>query len=782
VSTAFSFAYEVLTYRHSAIQNLTTLSQIIANNSTAALAFENPDDARNILNALKAEPHIVLGALYDGKGALFASYARAGFSAGLASDIPAHPQATGYRFEQQDLVGFQPVVENDRRMGTLYLKSDTQAIYDQLRLHGIIAALVIAVSCLVAYLMSRSLQRQVSEPILSLAETARAVSDRRDYSVRATRTEGHELGLLTDAFNHMLTQIQGQHGKLNSQLGHLQLLQHITRAIGERQDLPSLFRVVLASLEDSLPIDFGCVCLSDGANLQVASVGIASTALAAAMQMTESTQVPVDSNGLSRCINGELVYEPDVREVPFPFPQRLAQGGLRSLVIAPLAVENRVAGVLIASRRAENAFASTDCEFLRQLTEHVALASHQMQLYSALQQAYEDLRQTQHTVMQQERLRALGQMASGIAHDINNAISPISLYTDSLLEREPHLSERGRAHLTTIQRAIEDVAATVARMREFYRPREPQLELARIDVNRILQQVIELTKARWSDLALQRGAMVELRTEFSPESVEVMGAEGEIRDALTNLIFNAVDAMPEGGTLTLRTRCIKSVTTDDTPIDSKVYIEVSDTGIGMDEETRRRCLEPFFTTKGERGTGLGLAMVYGMIQRHSAELELESELGRGTTFRMIFPGYAPALTMTVRIRTPVIARRLRILLVDDDPLLIKSVQDALQDDGHVVTPTNGGQAGIEAFTAAAKASQRFDLVITDLGMPYVDGRKVAAAIKALSQRTPIVMLTGWGHRLLAENDIPPHVDRVLNKPPRLNELRTALAELTAAAT
>src|SRR6202008_3762973 len=278
---------------------------------------------------------------------------------------------------------------------------------------------------------------------------------------------------------------------------------------------------------------FGCVCLSDGANLQVASVGIASTALAAQMQMSESTQVPIDSNGLSRCINGELVYEPDVREVPFPFPQRLAQGGLRSLVIAPLAVENRVAGVLIASRRTENAFASTDCEFLRQLTEHVALASHQKQLYSALQQAYEDLRQTQHTVMQQERLRALGQMASGIAHDINNAISPISLYTDSLLEREPHLSERARSHLTTIQRAIDDVAGTVARMREFYRQREPELTLALVEVNRIVKQVLELTRAKWYDLPQQRGIAVELHTELANDLPGIMGAENEIRDALT---------------------------------------------------------------------------------------------------------------------------------------------------------------------------------------------------------------------------------------------------------
>src|SRR6185295_7544244 len=147
--------------------------------------------------------------------------------------------------------------------------------------------------------------------------------------------------------------------------------------------------------------------------------------------------------------------------------------------------------------------------FLQHLSEHVALATQQSQLYNALQQAYDDLRQSQHTVMQQERLRALGQMASGIAHDINNAISPVTLYTESLLEREPGLSERARSYLQTIQRAIEDVASTVARMREFYRPREPQLELALINVNRIVEQVIDLTHPRWSDLPQKRGSVIE---------------------------------------------------------------------------------------------------------------------------------------------------------------------------------------------------------------------------------------------------------------------------------
>src|SRR5918994_2508507 len=252
VSTVASFAYEYVTYRQSAVRNLTTLGSIIATNSTAALAFDNAEDAHGILMALKAEPHVVAAALYDRAGKLFAAYPQNL----TGSRLPLGIEGPGYRFERAYLEGFQPVVENDRLMGTLYLKSDMGAIYDQLRLHGVIALLVILVCCLVAYLVSHRLQRQIAQPTLALAKTAQAVSARRDYSVRATLSDSYELDLLTDAFNHMLTEIQQQHAKLNAQLGGLHLLQHITRAIGERQDLSSIFRVVLQSLEDSLPIDF----------------------------------------------------------------------------------------------------------------------------------------------------------------------------------------------------------------------------------------------------------------------------------------------------------------------------------------------------------------------------------------------------------------------------------------------------------------------------------------------------------------------------------------------
>jgi signal transduction histidine kinase len=603
--TAF-LAYDVLTFRQSAVRQLSTLGEIVAANSTGVLAFANQDDATEILAALKAERHIVAACLYDRQGKVFARYPAGATEAAF----PSAPGADGYDFQAGYLAGFAPVSQVEgQRLGTLYLKSDMVALYDRLRLYGAIAVLVIAGSSLVAYTLSRRLQRQISRPILALAETAKAVSDRRDYSVRARKFGDDELGLLTEAINHMLGQI-------------------------EQQNL-------------------------------------------------------------------------------------------------------------------------------------------------ALRQAYEDLRQSQLTIMQQERLRALGQMASGIAHDINNAISPASLYAESLLEREPNLSDRTRTYLTTIQRALDDVAQTVRRLREFYRKREPQLMLAPVNLNQLVEQVVELTRAHWDFTAQQRGAVIETKMDLAPALAAVLGVESEIREALTNLVLNAVDAMPEGGFLTMRTSLVQDKTGESNPADfSFVCVEVSDAGIGMDEETKRRCMEPFFTTKGERGTGLGLAMVYGTVRRHDAKIEIDSSPGEGTTVRLLFPLPATAVDLP---KPPDAGPRtwssLRILIVDDDAALLESLAETLVDEGHQVEKAGGGQAGIEAFLAAQRSDRPFAVVMTDLGMPHVDGRQVASAVKSVSPGTPVFLLTGWGQGMTAEGEAPAHVDRILTKPIKLRELREALASV-----
>ena len=507
------------------------------------------------------------------------------------------------------------------------------------------------------------LKRIASGEYVDHFETVRVRADGTRVEISATISplkdrDGRIIGASKIARD--ITERKSQERKLQAQLERMNLLQQITRSIGERQDLRSIFQVVISTLEDRFPIDFGCICLHRPPDnfITVSCLGPRSTEFAKGIGLLEQARVEIDGNGLSRCIHGQLVYERDVTQSSYAFPQRLAGGGFRALVVAPLLIESQVFGVLVVARRLAASFSSGECEFLRQLTEHTALAAQQAELYGALQTAYQDLRQTQQAVMQQERLRALGQMASGIAHDINNAISPIVLYTDVLLEKEADLSERARGFLQTIQQAISDVAATVSRMKEFYREREPQSPMTPVQLNRLAEQVVNLTRARWSDMALRRGAVIDVSTDLAENLPDILGVESEIRGALTNLVLNAVDALPNGGKIVLRTRL------SDRPPNSmhestasRVYLEVIDTGVGMDASTRQRCWEPFFTTKGEQGTGLGLAMVYGIAQRHGAEIEIESAPGMGTTMRLGFPLPGTAAGATIEADLKKLPRR-----------------------------------------------------------------------------------------------------------------------------
>ena len=569
------------------------------------------------------------------------------------------------------------------------------------------------------------------------------------------------------AFLRDITERKGAESRLQSQLARLALLERITHAVGQRQDLRSIFQVVVRTLEDRLPADFVCIGSYDSVKneITVNHVGTNSTALGRELGIAEQAIIAVDGNGLSRCVQGTLVYEPDIMAVDNPFAHRLAGQGLRSLVISPLMIEKDIFGILVAARRSERAFSSADGEFLRQLGEHVALAGHQAQLRSSLENAYNDLKQTQQAIMQQERLKALGQMASGIAHDINNAISPVSVYTQSLLEREPNLSSQVRRYLETVDRVVKDVSATVGRMRDFYRRNDADSELKALNINELIPQVVELTRARWNDMPQQRGIVIRVVTQLENGLPLVLGNAAELREALTNLIFNAVDAMPRGGTITIRT-----IATPDPSGTRRVRFEIEDSGVGMDENTRRRCLEPFFTTKGERGTGLGLAMVYGAAQRHKAGLDVRSAPGKGTCMILEFGATVEGVQEEQTVKVPTVPP-LRILLVDDDPSVLESTRFVLELDGHSVVSADGGRAGIDALREAKSSGQPFDVLVTDLGMPYVDGNEVARTSKELFPATMVVLLTGWGAKMGESGKGQTHMDHVLPKPFDLNELR-----------
>ena len=385
-----------------------------------------------------------------------------------------------------------------------------------------------------------------------------------------------------------------------------------------------------------------------------------------------------------------------------------------------------------------------------------------------LETAYCSLRETQQAKLQQDRLQALGRMASGIAHDINNALTPAALYTQSLLDHDPSLSPDARSDLRFIQQAIQDVARTIGRIRDFYRGRDANVTGGPVQIDLVLDQVIDLTRARWSSMSRSNGAPIEVRRDYATQLPAILGVQGEIRDALINLVLNAVDFMPEGGTLTLRSYGTQY----------QVTVEICDTGVGMSEEVRSRCLDPFFSTKSARGSGLGLTMVYGMAERLGAVLDIDSEPGAGTVVRLIFPvapatGSTGATTRTLQRK----ARSLRILVIDDDDLARQSMRAILEREGHQVSVAQGGSEGIDLFTGSLHRGEPFDTVITDLAMPHMDGRAVASAVKQACPGVPVLLLTGWGEHLGYGAGLPPDVDHLLNKPTNLGQLRALLAEL-----
>ena len=405
-----------------------------------------------------------------------------------------------------------------------------------------------------------------------------------------------------------------------------------------------------------------------------------------------------------------------------------------------------------------------------------------VRLSEGVQKAYEELRRTQNTVVQQERLRALGQMASGVAHDINNALSPILGYSELLLTTMPDLPENAREYLQTINQSGDDIAQIVSRMREFYRNRSDVEKLSKVYFNRIIEEVVELTRPRWRDVSQRQGISIKIHRELDPNLPALWSDPSELREALINLIFNSVDAMPQGGVITLITRSVPSAAGSDSNGVARLCIEVRDTGIGMDEKIRQRCLEPFFSTKTKTGgSGLGLAMVYGFMQRQHGNIEIDSTPGYGTTMRLIFPLLEKSAADARPVSDTAMQRSLRILCIDDEETIRRILRDCLTSFNHRVTVASNGNEGLDLFNEAAQDHHPFDAVITDLGMSGIDGLHIAKAVKRNSPGVPVIMLTGWGTMMKQDRENVPEVDALMGKPPRIKELNELLLRLTTPA-
>jgi GAF domain-containing protein/CheY-like chemotaxis protein len=424
----------------------------------------------------------------------------------------------------------------------------------------------------------------------------------------------------------------------------------------------------------------------------------------------------------------------------------------------PMTARDRVLGVLVL-RSGERPFTEAEERLLLNIAHLTALALSSVRLYEERTRAYSELAAAQDQLVRTERLRALGEMASGVAHDFNNRLASVLGRAQLLLRRvqEPQL----RQWVQVIERSALDGAQTVKRLQEFTRIRRDQ-PLVPVDINQVVRDALEITRARWKDEPTSRGIAVEVRTQLG-DVPAVLGDGSELREVLTNLILNALDAMPAGGTLTLTTALV----------DERVEIAVADSGVGMPPEVREKVFDPFFTTKGPQGTGLGLSITYGIVSRHGGAIDVESVLGQGSTFRLSLPrgsDVQPA-PPEPRVETPAV-RPLRCLVVDDEPPVRAVIGDILESAGHsVVTLGDGGEA------IARFAADRFDLVVTDLAMPRVSGWQVARAVKQTAPHVPVFLVSGFGVELSPEERRAHGIDLVLVKPLQIQEILDAVAEI-----
>ncbi len=531
-------------------------------------------------------------------------------------------------------------------------------------------------------------------------------------------------------------------------------------------DLNDLYKRVVDHLETVYPYIIPIICeLKSKDKLEIQAINNVTNSIFKKIGYKKGSIIEISEEDLDRIIKNKKLHI-DNDNISIKILADLKKEGFKKSYIFPLILNNNIFGLIILAYSGLEDIDTEDIQLWKQLASKLSLIMDHVNILKEINKISKDLKQSQDIIMHQQRLKVLGQMASGISHDLNNIVFPIIGFTELLLEREVGISKQGRKYLYQILGAAEDIRNIVARLRQFYKKREDiEDELELININQVVHEVVSLTEAKWKKTSIEKGINIDIELNLSPDIKDIKGVKSEIREALVNLIFNAVDALINGGNIIINTSMEGNI----------VKLEVKDTGIGMDKETIEHCLEPFFTTKGEKGTGLGLSIVYGIVDRHGGEIKISSEPGKGTNVILMFPCVLEEKEISgIHIRNGYIIKPLKILYIDDELPVTALVRDILSNDNHIVSIANDGETGINLFKENLSLGQPFDLVITDLVMPKLDGRKVASVIKSISPSTPIILLTGWD---LPESQLGNNIDLMLKKPVFPDELKDAIFQV-----
>jgi signal transduction histidine kinase/ActR/RegA family two-component response regulator len=431
-----------------------------------------------------------------------------------------------------------------------------------------------------------------------------------------------------------------------------------------------------------------------------------------------------------------------------------------SIISAPLTWSGEVIGAITLRSAEGRQFSQDDLDILTIFARQTADAIENAKLFESLERAYKELSSTQEQLVMTEKLRALGEMAGGVAHDFNNVLGTILGRIQLLLQEVE--DSRWIDNLKQIERVTLAGAKTVQKLQNFTRISN-QGQFEHVNLETVILDAIEATRPRWKDECQCQGINIDLSFECD-EIQSILGNKTDLVEAISNLILNAVDAINSNGQIKIR------AFTDD----GKTVVKISDNGIGMTDDVLNRVFYPFFTTKGIKSNGMGLAVVYGIISRHKSEIDISSIPGQGTVCTLMFPASGPVKPKIEQLPEVIKEVKANILVIDDDENILDVIEDMLEYLNHNVTTAGSGEEGLNKFKANS-----YDLVITDLGMPGISGWDVTRMCKSIKPGIPVLMISGWGNQIDDDMIAESGLDGVMAKPFEIDKIKATIQNILA---
>jgi PAS domain S-box-containing protein len=602
----------------------------------------------------------------------------------------------------------------------------------------------------------------------------RRITERYDYATVGMVTQGKLIGIISAdnvlsgrslseddvqallPFSEQAAMVIANARLLEERRRHLdrqRRLASLAAAISASTALNDVLRMVRDAIVEVGGFDRASVCLYDRETDRLLGTWGTSRQGELEDESDQSFSVAEDTVEIQRVVRGELAYAliANYTAQYHPSPDHTMYG-VRAHAVVPLRVGEDVVGIVFVDNLLrQTPITDEDIEALLPFTEQAAVAIQNARLFA-------ELRQTQEALLRSEKMRAVGELASGVAHNVNNVLAAILGYAELIQEAENVSAEL--AHFArTIERAALDGAEIVRRVQQFARWKNETSPTV-FDLAAVASEAIEMARPAWRNQAAGRGVKIEVKTRLQP-GLLARGEASEIREVLVNLLRNAVDAMPEGGMLTV---CCHDE-------DRQGVVSVADTGVGMDEMTRQRVFEPFFTTRSGRGMGLGLSVAWGIMERHKGRIEVLSAPGHGSQFQIRLP---LADESEVTASAPEEGNTLegtRILLVEDEELVAEGVARMLLARGAEVAFVQSAYEALDWLTASAADC---DVVISDHGMVGMTGLELLAVIRQRYPSLRRILLSGWGTNLPGAHDASA-AEQILAKPVRLADLASAVS-------